>query len=167
MQLNKTKSRDTIFFLKKTAKMPRRACTNAIASYLMIFIMLLRWQVIKADKNENTCTLYIAESSMEGVNGVGIFTAKPFKAGSTISPPDSPSVPVCNPWPNSGLVNHYWWGEGKGTSDEMSFECVDYTVSFCMLESIPASLFVDTHLSSATGRLFCHVWCPSKLPPVS
>jgi hypothetical protein len=143
MQWNKTKSRDTIS-LKKTAKMPRRVCTctSAIASYLMIFIMLLQWQVIKADKNENTCTLYIAESSMEGVNGVGIFTAKPFEAGSTISPPDSPSIPVCDPWPNSGLVNHYWWGEGKGTSDEMSFECVDYTVSFCMLECIDSSVFI-------------------------
>ena len=87
----------------------------------------------KGDTKENTCTLYIAESSMEGVNGIGIFTAKPFKRGSIISPPDSPSIPVCNRWPNSGLINHYWWGEGKGTSDDMSFECHEYTFDFFVM----------------------------------
>lgn len=159
--------------------MPRR-----IASLMMI-IMLFRWRVIQAvgksttngqsganeDENENTCTLYIAESSMNGVNGVGIFTAKPFKAGSVVSRPDSPSIPVCDPWPNSGLVNHYWWGEGKGTSDTMSFECIGYTVSVAYLTPFQCRYVYSsiTHSSMAlrVGRLLCHVWCPSQLPPFS
>jgi len=90
------------------------------------------------ENKENTCTLFLAESSMEGVNGVGIFTAKAFKEGSIISPPDSPSIPVCDPWPNSGLINDYWWGEGRGTSDDMSFECSAYTVdAFVMFGALP------------------------------
>lgn len=97
----------------------------------ILLVALFRGQQIEgSESNENTCTLYIAESSVEGVNGVGIFTAKSFARGSIVSIPDSPSIPVCDPWPDSGLVNHYWWGEGKGTSDEMSFECIDYTVDY-------------------------------------
>jgi hypothetical protein len=110
---------------------------------LIFFVNSLIWRFaessnIKKENEENTCTLYVAESSMEGVNGVGIFTAKSFKRGSVISPPDSPSIPVCGPWPNSGLVNHYWWGEGKGTSDDMSFECTEYAVDyFVMFGALP------------------------------
>lgn len=120
-------------------------CKLALA---ILFTASFEWRQIQgardvkttedSSSNENTCTLYIAESSVEGVNGVGIFTAKPFSVGSVVSPPDSPSIPVCDPWPDSGLVNHYWWGEGKGTSDDMSFECVDYTVDyFVMFGALP------------------------------
>lgn len=125
-------------FYENSMTMPRK-----IASLMMIIITFLGCQSgAHQDENENTCTLYIAQSSMEGVTGVGIFTAKPFKTGSVVSRPDSPSIPVCDPWPNSGLVNHYWWGEGKGTSDEMSFECVHYAVSFDYLNTPFQCLYI-------------------------
>ena len=79
---------------------------------------------------ENTCTLYIAESSMRNVNGMGLFTVKDFKRGDLILQNDAPTIPVLNPWDADPILNHYWWGEGKGTADEVSFETDDYVCDY-------------------------------------
>ena len=124
------------------------ACNKMIRMHVHFAVALLLliaskcWCFVKGatpqEKDGNTCTLYLAESSVQGMNGKGIFTAKAFKMGSIITPPDSPSIPVCSPWPNSGLLNHYWWGEGSGTSDDMSFECSEWVVDyFVMFGALP------------------------------
>lgn len=125
---------------------------------------------------ENTCTLYIAESSVQGINGVGIFTAKSFNKGDVITPPDAPSIPVCDPWSlSSGTINHYWWGEGKGTLDDMSFESTDYCMDFfvqfgslpnyhtllknIMIDADPIPYddsFIESTANPGAGAFTCH-----------
>jgi hypothetical protein len=55
---------------------------------------------------ENTCTLYLAESSMKNVNGNGLFTVKRFKKGETILELDAPTIPVLGPWPEDHVLDH-------------------------------------------------------------
>jgi hypothetical protein len=63
-------------------------------------------EVTSQTSEENTCTLYIAESSMKNVNGNGLFTVKQFKEGETILERDAPTIPVLDPWHEDHVLDH-------------------------------------------------------------
>jgi hypothetical protein len=67
---------------------------------------------------------------MRNVNGIGLFTVKDCKKGDLILRNDAPTIPVLDPWNEDPILNHYWWGEGRGTTEEVSFETDDYVCDF-------------------------------------
>jgi hypothetical protein len=76
------------------------------AATILLLIPLSHGGVTGQTSAENTCTLYLAESSMKNVNGNGIFTVKHFKKGETILERDAPTIPVLNPWPEDPVLDH-------------------------------------------------------------
>jgi len=91
------------------------------------------------EKKDNTCTLYMAESSIPNA-GYGIFTTKNISPYSYISStdtgtPDAPSIAVTDVYyhnnnhdPNWAQINYYWLGLGYTTfeADETSEMVVNF-----------------------------------------
>jgi hypothetical protein len=69
-------------------------------------------------------TIWIAPSSLKGVNGYGVYTTRDLAAGdSLLGAPDGVSIPVEEIYHNKGpnkvqlrpfkkLFDNYWWGRG-------------------------------------------------------
>jgi hypothetical protein len=81
---------------------------DAMTSLLLLLLLLVSTeqssQSHEAKENEeserddgNTCTLYMAPSSLNAINAFGIFTVKPFKKGSLLLPSDCPGIPMIDP----------------------------------------------------------------------
>lgn len=69
-----------------------------------------------------TGTIWMAPSSLKGLDGYGIFTTRDIQEGSSIfTEPDGPSIPIIDynkgPWLN--LWYEYVWA--RGVSDQVSF----------------------------------------------
>lgn len=110
--------------------------------------------------SENTCTVYMAPSSVHGIESMGIYTTKNLsKRSSIINAVDGLSIPVYGAWASNGheskkmqearnswnkLFDEYWWG--RGISDQMIWEAdgaLDLKMSFgqlpnhhCILHSL-------------------------------
>ena len=93
------------------------------------------------------CRIYMAPSSLKGVNGLGIYTTRPIEKDEPfLNAPDGPSVAVLdyhmhsdknddplqekrNAWIN--LFDDYWWG--RGVPDQVAFEStstIDFQITF-------------------------------------
>jgi hypothetical protein len=75
---------------------------------------------------DKECTVWIAPSSLRGVNGYGVFTTRDLKEGESIlGNPDGVAIPVENYHPSPDqpnyesfkkfrrLFDNYWWGRGE------------------------------------------------------
>ena len=107
------------------------------------------------EAEENVCTIYIAPSSLENVNGFGIFTTKAFKKGDMILPADAPSIivfdPVFNFMPeDSARLDTYWWGAVNGASADAGFEDYDITDFGTTFDGLPN---YHTYLSNLDSRI--------------
>ncbi len=85
------------------------------------------------NKEEDPCTIWMAPSSVKGLDGYGIFTTRSIKAGSKMLPgPDGPSIPVIDyvrgPWTKT--MNEYWWESGRGVPDHVTYEGGDRVMDF-------------------------------------
>jgi len=118
------------------------------------------------------CSVYMAPSSIKGIDGYGIFTTKPLPKGSYIlKGPDGPGIPVIDYYEEH---NHdwyyrqqfirtfykYWWA--RGVSDHVTFEAdqvIDFQITFgslpnhhCILESLdvawPRPFYDDSLVAS-------------------
>lgn len=94
--------------------------------------------------DDGECTIFMAPSSMKGVNSFGLYTTRDISKGESIlSGPDSPSIPVLDfdnhrtkevdQWIK--LFDEYWWGRGKpGKSGKQCFYYADCTLTLSFPE---------------------------------
>ena len=103
------------------------------------------------DHEDDPCTIWMAPSSVKGLDGYGIFTTRSIQTGSQMlsGGPDGPSIPVVDyirgPWTKT--MNEYWWESGRGVPDHVTFEggerIMDFATGFssmpnhnCFLSSL-------------------------------
>lgn len=119
---------------------------------------LLKKKQITNDQ-DNTCTVYMAPSSVRGIKSMGIYTTKDLSRGSVIvKAADGLSIPVIDYYNDVGdteqtklarkkwisIFDEYWWG--RGVTDQLRLEAdtaVDFKMTFgelpnhhCVLDSL-------------------------------
>lgn len=83
---------------------------------------------------DTQCNIWMAPSSLKGLDGYGIFTTRDIKKGTSIFPEsDGPSIPVVDSNPGRWYKtwNEYWWG--RGVADHVRFlgdSVMDYQFGF-------------------------------------
>ena len=120
------------------------------------------------------CTVWMAPSSLIGVQGFGIFTTRDIPAnGHILKAPDGVSVPIeaysqkvpkdVEPWKKDWIRvwDNYWWG--RGVPDHVNYDAppdnVDYQVSFgalpnhnCLLDTISNVYAVEAYQDQLVDR---------------
>jgi hypothetical protein len=108
-----------------------------------------------------TGTIYMAPSSIKGIDGMGLFTIEDMKKGQYfLSSYDGPSIPILNfKFIGQGedslsedrerwikLFDGYWWG--RGVPDHTSYEAdkvIDFQITFGALPNHHCELDAITH----------------------
>jgi hypothetical protein len=90
----------------------------------------------ESDDDGNTCTLYMAPSSVNSIDAFGIFTVKPFKKGSLLLPTDCPGIPMIDPashftaHDNDFLHCYSWFSGHSADADNEASEVGEFAVTF-------------------------------------
>lgn len=88
------------------------------------------------ETDDDTCTLYMAPSSLRALKAFGIFTVKPFKKGSLLLPTDCPGIPMIDcafnfkPHDNGFLHSYSWFHGHSQDADYEAFEVGEFAVTF-------------------------------------
>jgi hypothetical protein len=124
----------------------------------------------KQQKQRTQCRIYLAPSSVKGLEGYGIFTTEDMKAGEIIlSKPDGPSIPVVDYLFEPSFTgdfgklsraawirvwDNYWWGRGVSDvvlSESQSNQVIDYQIMFGSLPNHHCILHVLDHTWSVSN----------------
>ncbi|GFH46679.1 hypothetical protein CTEN210_03153 [Chaetoceros tenuissimus] len=111
---------------------------------------------------KNTCTVYLAPTSVEG-GGMGMYSIKSFQKGETILAPDAPFIPIIDPditqdsdtWEESLLAwtdtfSKYWWESGISSQSQYEANvCLDYQVT---VGAMPNSHPMLNNIQSTFGK---------------